>query len=75
MLREEILRFHDECGRRFSGPAGRTRSSVRVTPPLETRRELRRFAAVRHARVTDTRWPRVLDVVAGYQHFTANRPR
>jgi SAM-dependent methyltransferase len=55
---------------------GRRRSKVRLTSPLESRRELRAagFAHIAQAGFVDASRPDALKLVARYHHFTARRP-
>jgi SAM-dependent methyltransferase len=55
---------------------GRKRSLVRLTSPLQARRELSRagFVHVRQAGFPGSRRPDALKVVASYHHFVARRP-
>ena len=55
---------------------GRRRSLVRLTSPLESRRELRAagFRDIRQAGFVDSARPEPLKLVARYHHFTARRP-
>ena len=54
---------------------GRPRSDVRLTSPLEAKRELRRagFARVAHVPSPASRWPALMKPLARYQHLTAWR--
>ena len=56
---------------------GRPRSEVRLTSPLEARRELRRvgFVDVAHVPSPASRWPAFMKPFARYQHLTARRLR
>jgi hypothetical protein len=56
---------------------GKPRSRVRLTSPLEAKRELRRagFANPRMIAFPARRWTSFLRAFARYQHLVAQRPR
>jgi 2-polyprenyl-3-methyl-5-hydroxy-6-metoxy-1,4-benzoquinol methylase len=61
---------------RLAELAGRPRSTVRLTSPLEGMRELRRagFGEVAQVASPASRWPGFMKPFARYQHLTARRP-
>jgi len=61
---------------RMAKRLGRARSTVRLTSPLEARRELKAagLVGVRHLATPSSRWPAFTKPIARYQHLLARRP-
>ena len=61
---------------RVAEKLGRTRSTVRLTSPLEASREMRAagFTGVKPAASPTSRWPMLLRPFARYQHLIGRRP-